>query len=198
MKKIILTLLIIFALPSAPLLAETPNQNMAAAQPVSGTSLKNFYQVSPDIYRSGQPKKAQMAELEKRGFKSVLNLRSLNNNNDEAVATNLGLFNTKMSAGSINDQQMLEALKIIHDAPKPLLIHCWHGSDRTGAVIAMYRIVFQGWPKQAAIDELMQPQFGHHKTIYSNIPRYIANADIEMFRAKVLGSDHSVATKPIA
>lgn len=197
MKKIFLTLLITIVLPAAPLLAEIPKQHLTVAQPVSETSLKNFYQVSPDVYRSGQPKPTQMAELEKRGFKSILNLRSLNSDNDEASATNLQLFHIKMSAGSFNDQQMIEALKIIHYAPKPLLVHCWHGSDRTGAVIAMYRIVLQDWPKQAAIDELMQPQFGHHKTIYANIPRYIANADIEMLRAKVLDSDHSAATKPI-
>ena len=45
-------------------------------------------------------------------------------------------------------------MKILRDAPKPILVHCQHGSDRTGAVIALYRILFQNMSKVEAIKEL--------------------------------------------
>ncbi len=80
---------------------------------------------------------------------------------------------------------MIEILKAINQSPKPILIHCWHGSDRTGVAVAMYRIVFQNWSKSQAINELMKPEFGHHYNVYPNIVKYIENVDIEKIRAAV-------------
>lgn len=60
-----------------------------------------------------------------------------------------------------------------------------HGSDRTGAVCAMYRIVFQGVSKQKAIQEMTEGGFGFHR-IYKNIIRTIEKADIERIKREVL------------
>jgi protein tyrosine/serine phosphatase len=89
-----------------------------------------------------------------------------------------------MEAGEITDDKVIEALRIIKETDGPILIHCWHGSDRTGLVSAMYRIVFQGWTKEDAIDELTHGRYGHH-TIYGNIPEYIEKADIVKIKATV-------------
>lgn len=43
-----------------------------------------------------------------------------------------------------------------------MVVHCWHGSDRTGAVIAAYRIVQQGWSQHDAIDEMINGGYGFH------------------------------------
>ena len=63
-------------------------------------------------------------------------------------------------------------MRILKNAPKPIVVHCHQGSDRTGAVIAMYRIVFQKWAKEKALDEMENGGFGFHKR-YSNIVHYI-------------------------
>ena len=86
-----------------------------------------------------------------------------------------------MDAGDFNDKNIIDALKAIADAPKPILIHCRHGSDRTGVVVAMYRIVFQNWTKEEALDELMNGGYGFH-TYYKNIPEYIKNVNVESIR----------------
>jgi protein tyrosine/serine phosphatase len=51
--------------------------------------------------------------------------------------------NIKMSIDEIK-----QSLEIIKNAPKPILIHCWHGSDRTGVVAASYRIIKQNGAKK--------------------------------------------------
>ena len=56
---------------------------------------------------------------------------------------------------------------------------------RTGAVCAMYRIVFQGVSKQKAIQEMTEGGFGFHR-IYKNIIRTIEKADIERIKREVL------------
>lgn len=58
-----------------------------------------------------------------------------------------------------------------------LLFHCWHGSDRTEAVAAMYRMAFQHIPKQQAIDEMVDGIFSFHM-IFDNIINTIEEANI--------------------
>ena len=67
----------------------------------------------------------------------------------------------------------------------PIVIHCHHGSDRTGAVCALYRVVFQNVSKEDAIHEMTEGGFGFHR-IYKNIIRRIKEADIEQIRRKVM------------
>jgi protein tyrosine/serine phosphatase len=38
-----------------------------------------------------------------------------------------------------------------------------HGSDRTGMMVAAYRIAIQGWSKGRALAEMTDDRFGHHE-----------------------------------
>lgn len=145
----------------------------------------NFYKISEEIYRSEQPSPQQMQYLAELGVKTVINLRLWHSDQDEITNTTITEVPIKLRAGKITDEKIIETLKVINKSPKPILIHCWHGSDRTGVVVAMYRLVFQKWTKYQAINELMQPEFGHHSNIYPNIVKYIENADIVKIREAV-------------
>lgn len=90
-----------------------------------------------------------------------------------------------METGEIKTAQVVEALRIIRNADGPIVIHCWHGADRTGLISALYRIVFQGWTKEEAIDELMHGGFGYHP-IYKSGPEYIEKADIDTIKKQVM------------
>ena len=63
----------------------------------------------------------------------------------------------------------------------PFLIHCQHGADRTGLMSAMYRIIEQGWTKEAAIREMIEGGYGYHP-MWRNIIRYIEQVDVEKIR----------------
>jgi hypothetical protein len=55
----------------------------------------------------------------------------------------------------------------------------------------MYRIVFQGCSKDEAIDELIHGGYGYH-SLYTNIPEFIRQADIEEIRQRVNAKDRGL------
>jgi protein tyrosine/serine phosphatase len=145
--------------------------------------LKNFYKIDDKVYRSAQPDKKGFRELKKLGIRNVLSLRDYHSD-DDGNDSGLNLYRVKMEAGDITTEKVVEALRIIRNSEGPVLIHCWRGSERTGLVSAMYRIVFQGWSKDEAIDELMHGGYGYH-FLYSNIPDFIRQVNIEEIKRQV-------------
>ncbi|NDV81267.1 dual specificity protein phosphatase family protein [Bacteroides sp. 51] len=173
----ILTLLIIIT-------AAFAQQQKAEKITLPDSKLDNLYKIDEGVYRSEQPSKKDFKALETFGIKEVLNLRRFHSDNDEAEDTDIKLHRLKTHAHSLSEKQVVEALRIIKDRQGPILIHCRHGSDRTGGVLAMYRIVFQDYTKEEAIEEMRKGGFGFHK-IYRNIVRMIRKADIPRIRQEV-------------
>ncbi len=154
------------------------------ATPVVGTSLKNWYKVSDKIYRSEQPSKKEFNAVQDFGIKAVLNLRKYHSDKDETKKLSLKLYRHKMSAGKTKYQDLVATMRIIKNEEGPILIHCMHGSDRTGLVIATYRILFENWSKEKAIDEMINGGYGFH-SIYDNIPKLIKRLDVEKLKKDV-------------
>lgn len=108
----------------------------------------NFYAVVPgELYRSNQPTAARVADYAQRyGIKTIVNLRG--NGEDAAwykdevsAATTLGIehIDFRMSAWKeLSPDQSQKLVALLRDAPKPILIHCKSGSDRTGLASALY------------------------------------------------------------
>jgi len=116
------------------------------------------------------------------GIKSVINLREYHSDVDETENLPVKLYEIPLAAGSLSEENLLKVLQVMKKAPKPLLVHCMHGSDRTGAVIAAYRIACENYPVEKAIDELKNERFGHHKYTYPNIERLLRNINWQDFR----------------
>lgn len=174
---------IVVLLSSAVLAQETRPAKWAKA--VASKNVENFFAVDEGLYRSAQPNHAAMLELEKMGIKTVLNLRNFHDDKEEAQGAKLELVAVPINTWQITDDDVIKALRIIKDkSRRPLLVHCQHGADRTGTIIAIYRIVVQGWSKEDALKELIEGGFGYH-SIWTNIPRYINAADIEQIKKKV-------------
>lgn len=148
--------------------------------------LKNVYKIDEGIYRSEQPGQNDFISFKKAGLSEVLNLRRFWKDDKKARKTDLKLHHISMKAGDINERDVIKALKLINDRTGPMLIHCWHGSDRTGMLIAMYRVVFQNWAKDDAIHEMTKGNFGFH-TVYSNLIDFVRDADIDKIKEKVTG-----------
>lgn len=146
--------------------------------------LKNFYRIGNGVYRSDQPSAACFRELEKFGIREVLNLRCYHSDCKEAKGTSILLHHLRTRATLLSLDELINALRIIRDRRGPLLFHCWHGSDRTGAVAAMYRMVFQRIPKQIAIDEMVEGIFGFHM-VFDNIIDTIEEANISKIRKEL-------------
>ena len=146
--------------------------------------LKNLYQVTPALYRCAQPTARGMRELEALGIKTVINLRPFHSDKDEAKGTSLRHERISFKTGHPEDQDVIRFLKIVSDTNRaPFAVHCLHGSDRTGMMIAIYRIAFEGWTKEEAIAEMTGPDFGFHE-VWQNLIRYLRALDVEKLKRK--------------
>lgn len=108
----------------------------------------NFHEVVPgQLYRSAQLSAEQITYYQKEfGIRSIINLRGENNgkkwyDQEVAASRDLGIahLNFKMSAKHMVSQDDAEKLiAIMRAAPKPLLIHCQAGADRSGLAASLY------------------------------------------------------------
>jgi protein tyrosine phosphatase (PTP) superfamily phosphohydrolase (DUF442 family) len=133
--------------------AEPPQPRPAQwAQPVHLGGVPNLHKVSDDLYRSAQPTSRGMQQLQQLGIKTVVNLRSFHSDRDDIGQTGLAYEHIYMKAWHPEEEDVVRFLRIVTDPEHtPVLVHCQHGSDRTGTMVALYRIAVQGWTKEAAI-----------------------------------------------
>jgi protein tyrosine phosphatase (PTP) superfamily phosphohydrolase (DUF442 family) len=152
------------------------------AQPVKLEGVPNLYRVSDELYRGDQPSAEGIQNLKRLGLKTIINLRSFHSDRDEIGETELAYKHIFMKAWHPEEKEAVRFLKIVTD-PKsaPVLVHCQHGADRTGTMIAVYRIAVQGWSKAEAIREMTGGGFGFHQ-IWGNLPRWIQKLDIGSIR----------------
>lgn len=178
----------------------TPIASIAADRPANWATLvtlpgtENFYMVTTELYRSAQPSSKAMEEYEHFGIKTVLDLRSIHNDKDVAKNRKLILLNVPMHSWYIENEDVVQALSYIRTAKKPILIHCKYGADRTGLIIAMYRIIEEGWSKADAIKEMTDGGYHFHTVWDRNIITYINNVDLNSIKAK-LNKDSSMLNK---
>jgi protein tyrosine/serine phosphatase len=151
-------------------------------QPIIGTQLKNIYLVDKGIYRSEQPGRGDLNTIKSLGIKEVLNLREFHSDKDDLTDKDLLLHRVKMRTGNISEQQIIESLRIIKNRRGPILIHCWHGSDRTGVIIAAYRVILKHWSKSDALDEMVNGGYGYHATFYPELIGLVENLNVEKIK----------------
>lgn len=185
LKPLGLALLIIFLTcccnrnPSIP----KPTRSDLATPRDDINGLPNFAKVSETIYRGAQPEKEGFTELKKMGVTTIINLRA--NHSDRELIKGLGFRYVEISlnAGDTDEKNVIKFLKVATNPNNGIMfIHCQHGSDRTGMMIATYRMLVQGWTRDEAMEEL--PRFGFHE-IYRSIRQYLKNFDTESMQQKV-------------
>jgi protein tyrosine/serine phosphatase len=127
---------------------------------------RKFEEVVPArLYRGGQPTPAQLERIvREKGIRTFVNLRHKDHwQNDpncifeREFAEKHGLkFVGIALALPPTDEQVRQALDILDDEKSwPVLVHCSAGIERSGMIVAIYRIERQGWTSQRALDEML-------------------------------------------
>jgi len=176
-----LTLLFIISLTN---LSHLQAQEQDFKKPAS-KYFKNLYQINDSIYRSEQPSKKGFHAIEDMGVKTVISFRRHREDYRKTRNTQLQLVQVPLKAEELTEADLLHTLKVIQAVEKPVLIHCWHGSDRTGVVSAAYRVVFEDWSKERAIKELRYTLFSYNENLYPNLVDLIEDLDAKQLRKEL-------------
>ncbi|MGZ3722572.1 MAG: phosphatase domain-containing putative toxin [Bdellovibrionales bacterium] len=145
-SKLILFSLLIFAGPS-----------------YAAIDIPRFAKVTDTIYRGSRPDEQTIAALAQMNIHTILNLED----NDEAIAAEIQIasrygiqvISTPMSGfWRPHENQVLQSLNVLA-AGRMVYVHCQHGEDRTGLIVGLYRVGYQGWTPQAAWLEMQANGF---------------------------------------
>src|SRR5690349_11985418 len=118
-----------------------------------------FHSVNDRIYRGGQPSREGFVSLARMGVKTVLDLRGGDEHgqDEKRRVEALGMTYMQVPLEALSgptDEQILTVLAVLDDPSKsPVFIHCSRGADRTGTVVACYRIRHDGWENRKALEE---------------------------------------------
>ncbi|HMA72258.1 MAG TPA: tyrosine-protein phosphatase [Xanthobacteraceae bacterium] len=157
------------------------------AQPVAVGGVPNLHLVDDNFFRSAQPDAQGFQNLAtQHGLRTVISLRAYHSDQPLARGLDLRLVRFPIHTWHIEREDVVGALQTLRRARRegPVLLHCQHGADRTGLITALYRILYQGWGKDAALDEMQNGDFGYH-AVWAHIPRYIRRVNVERLRREV-------------
>jgi len=148
------------------------------AAPIDLPGVPNARKVSDGLYRGAQPNEAGFDSLHQLGVRTVINLRGNDSNLDRFEQGQFTYHRIPMDGFDPKTEQVVEFLRIAGDADaQPVFVHCQHGADRTGVLIAMHRVVIDGWTREQAIAEMTRGGTQFH-SLYGNLIDFVRNADI--------------------
>lgn len=156
------------------------------AVPIKVQGADNFYEVSETLFRSEQPTEDGMKNIEAFGIGTVISLRSRQKDVELAKNTELNLIHVSMRAWNPKYEDAVKVMYFLNPNnpetnKKPILIHCYHGADRTGMMVALYRMVYQNWEREEALNEMLNGGYGYH-SMWKDIVDFIKTVDIEQLR----------------
>lgn len=137
--------------------------------------LPNFHEVSPGVYRLGQPNAEGLRILASLGVRTVLSLRERVSAEEKEEARRLG-----MSVESVPMSGLLTpsfravdaALAVISDPSKrPIAVHCLYGRDRTGYTVAAWKVKTQALDPDSAAQEAFR--YGCCPAIWKNLKSFL-------------------------
>ena len=155
---------------AAPFQAEqakppTPEHAMGIRMKAKG--VPNFGQVTPNLYRGGQPGSEGLQALKDVGVNLVVDLRGSASKDEEATATKLGMQYVSIPSHCPfpKDEAFAKFLRVLREnTGKKAFVHCRLGDDRTGMAVAAYRMAEEGWSADEAMKEMKAFGFStmHH------------------------------------
>ena len=171
--------------------AATPVRPTEWAQPVEVQY--NLFQMSPTLYRSALPDSGAVPLLKNLKVATVITFLP---ESDQNWLSDSDIHQVQLPyrTNHVDDADVLKTLRAIQaaEANGPVLLHCKHGSDRTGLMAAMYRVVVQGWSKEDALSEMTQGGFGESGHFRDSV-RYVMQADADKLRTALANGDCSTS-----
>ena len=131
---------------------------LSAAADLPAIHVRNFDKVNDHLYRGGEPTAVGVGELGAMGVKTIVDLRQAGEGTaaEKDVADKLKIKYINVPLGELSapsKADMQHILSLLQDGSTTFFVHCRRGKDRTGTVIACYRIQHDGWDNERALEE---------------------------------------------
>ena len=203
LKRATARLIVALAIPTAPfvVVAGTPSaqshaqlptgSSAAPAAPREYAGLRNFGVVSDYLYRGAQPAESGFAELARRGIAIVVNLRHERDRiaHERTLVESLGMQYVSIpwrGHDDPNPEQVAQFLRLLRDNPQlKVFVHCRRGAERTGVMVACYRISRERWTAERAQAEM--EAFGFRRR-FAHLTRFVRDYPALLLRDPVLES----------
>lgn len=149
-----------------------PKGTLASERLFGLEGLSNMGRIAPGLYRGAQPLNAGYATLRKMGIRTVINLRTTEN--EKKIVERAGMRSIEVPLAMFNNGEMDKVNMVValmaDPANRPLFVHCRQGQDRTGIVVAAYRMKIEGC--SLAMAEAEMESFGFNN-IWVNFRRFL-------------------------
>ena len=179
-------------IPTKPVREDRPKN---WGMPLELEGVPNFYRVTDQLYRSGQPTKEGMDNLKRYGFETIISLRTFHSDREKIDTSGLGYERIPMQAWHFEEKDFIRFMQLVTNSRRhPVLVHCQHGADRTGAAIAVYRIVVQEWHPFEAIREMKEGGYGYHAIWNSFVDGFFEKIDVAKLKT-IAGKSHATQSE---
>lgn len=153
---------------------DSKEHSLAAS--MAAPSISNFDIVSEGLWRGAAPSNQAMQKLAESGVKTIVDLRmaGLGAAEEASKAKKLGIKYIHIPLGFMGPSlfKVAQFLNIVNDpANQPVFVHCRYGADRTGALVAVFRVIHDHWSFNQAYSEMRSH---HFKPWLASLKRMVA------------------------
>jgi len=145
--------------------------------------LSNVGRVTAGVLRGAQPGKDGNATLKAMGVKTVIDMRTSESEKAQVEAAGMRAvaIPIEMTRDGLKEKVERVVALMADPANQPVYVHCRHGQDRTGIVVAAYRMKQQGWSLAEAETEMQA--FGFND-VWVNFKKFIRGYGAQLSRNK--------------
>ena len=184
----ILVLVFLVALAPASALISSSFSDSTLSTPakrISIPGIPNAGKINEHLYRGAQPRLDELSELRKLGVTTVIDLRAESAHTAEEERSRVEAMGMRFQYIPIggfsnpSNSDLIRFFEVIRDSPtETVFVHCEFGRDRTGVMIAAYRIAFEHWSSDQALMEMMQ--FGFNSAWHPSMMTFVRNLPIRL------------------
>ncbi|HEY4052878.1 MAG TPA: dual specificity protein phosphatase family protein [Terriglobales bacterium] len=152
---------------------DNPSASTRPARRITVIGVSNLGEVNSHLYRGGQPKGAGYSNLKKMGIDVVVDVRLSGKETEKRNVNQAGMQFIAIPWHCFfpKDKIFAEFLEVLREnRDKKIFVHCRYGDDRTGMMIAAYRMAVENWTTEEAKKEM--EKFGFHHLVCPRLGPY--------------------------
>jgi len=158
----------------------------------------NFLKVDDHVYRGAQPTREGFSNLSKLGIRTVVDLREPGDRSaterNWVTAAGMRYISVPMyGRATPSNESVQKVLGLLEDTSAgPVFVHCKRGADRTGGVIACYRVEHDHWKNDRALAEARSMGMSWFQTAIQSYVRKYQPRDLTALAPKTRDASATV------